>query len=378
MTTVLHTFCLVVGGTILLYKARGLLRNPRDLANTAFCVYVGLSALSYLVLLPPVYVIIDRSTGIANSAGMMSGVCVLGLIAAQQVLLVHWTYPEEQARPKIRLRILLASLMLGGFLTAFFLFLPKQQRFHDFYVHYTHHLAQAPYLVIYIVACIAGQLDVVRHCWKYAKIANRVWLRRGMLTTTVGASVILAYCAIRVADITAGLLDVDLRYLEPVAWTFGDVGSALALIGWILPNVGPRLSSAGQWLRDYRAHNFLYPLWNALYQAVPSVALDPPSSRVSDLLRVRNIDFWLYRRVIEIQDARRALRPDVDNALDSIVMDRNGNAEPGLPMALATAQLRARQRRHGTAAHEERELAGEIRWLTDVAHEFVAYRRESG
>lgn len=390
MTTLLHSLCLLVGATIFVWKVRALARGRRELGSVAFCVYIALSALGYLVLLPPVYVVIDRLTGITNSSGMLSAVCVLGLTAAQQVLLMHWAYPAAEAGPRIRRRLLFWSLMLAVYLTMFFLFMPGEQRFHDFYVRYSLHLGQAPYLVVYIIACIVGQTDVVRHCWMYARIADVSWLRRGMLTTTAGASLILLYCAIRVGDILAGPLHADLTFLEGAAWACGDVGSALALIGWVLPSVGPRLSAAATWFRDYRRHNSLYPLWKALHEAVPYVALDPPHSRLQDVLRLRNINFWLYRRVIEIQDAQRALRPRIEGALERINAGREPEApsdEESLPMALAFARLNAARRTRSSSGAADRDgttgdgaratdLSGEVEWLTDLSDEFLARYRE--
>ena len=373
MTTTLHLVCLFVGAAFLALRTGALVRNPRDVANSAFCVYVGFSALGYLVLLPPVYVLIDRTTGVPNSAGMVSAVCVLGLTGAQQVLMSHWTYPAERAKRQGTVRALLAGGMVLAFVTTFFLFIPRVQKFDDFYVEYTHQLSQAPYLVIYAVACIAGQVDVARNCARFARIADRSWLRTGMVITTVGACVILVYGAIRVADITAGQLGGDLRFLEPTAWLCGDIGSALALIGWAVPTVGPRLTQLGEWFGVYRAHVVLYPLWKALYDAVPEVSLDPPKSRLRDLLRVRDMDFWLHRRVVEIQDARRAIRAEVDSATAQLVGDEVVSGD-GLPAAIAAAQLRVAQ----DGGSERTDLAGEVEWLTAMTHRFVLYQRSSG
>lgn len=353
MTAGLHIFCMVVCAAILAHRAPALIRGPRDLVSVSFSLYVLLSALSYLVLLPSVYVAIDGFTGLPNSAGALSAYCVLGLTGAQQVVLAHWTYPPDRARRQALLRVLLILALILGHLVTFLIFAPAVQKFDDFYVLYTRQLFDAPYLVIYLAGCILGQVDVVRNCRRFARIAERGWLRRGMLVTTVGASMILVYCGIRFLDIVAGALHLDARGLEPAAWLCGDAGSALALIGWALPTAGPRLSAIGRWYRNYRAHVFLYPLWKTMCDAAPAVALDPPGSRLRDLFRVRDIEFWLYRRVIEIQDARRAALSDVDNELGSLTDRlRTGPEPPG-----------------------EGDLAREVEWLTSVSRRLVAERR---
>lgn len=355
MTNALHTFCIVVCVAILIHRAPQLLRGPRDLVTVSFSLYVLMSALSYLVLLPPVYVAIDNVTGLPNSAGAVSAYFVFGLTGAQQVLLAYWTYPPDRARRQATIRMSAALVLIVGHLATYLIFAPKVQKLDDFYVHYTQQLSEAPYLVIYIVGCILGQVDVARNCRRFARIAGRPWLKRGMLLTTAGASLILVYCGIRVIDITAGALDLDARELEPTAWLCGDIGSALALIGWVLPTAGPRLSAIRQWYRNYRAHIALYPLWKTMYEAAPAVVLDPSSSRLRDLLRVQDIDFWLYRRVIEIQDARRSILSDADSELSLVI-----------------AQLKA-----GPAPRDKGDLAREIEWLTSVSRRLVAHRRSA-
>jgi hypothetical protein len=60
-------------------------------------------------------------------------------------------------------------------------------------------------------------------------------------------------------------------------------------------------------------------LWFALREIYPEIALDPAPSEFRDRLRVRDLDFRLYRRIIEIRDGRLALRPflDADLARDA-------------------------------------------------------------
>lgn len=50
----------------------------------------------------------------------------------------------------------------------------------------------------------------------------------------------------------------------------------LVLIGVLLPNVVGRLSGAWHWSTDLRRHQRLRPLWQALYQAAPEIALVSP------------------------------------------------------------------------------------------------------
>jgi hypothetical protein len=356
--------CPVLGCVILLYKLIGAARGQRDRTTLAFCLYAGLSALSYLVLLPPIKARADGWTGLPHTAGLVTGVSVLGLTAAQQYLLIHWTYPPEMARDKMRRRFFFWAVVLAAYVGTYLVFGPGQQQFHYFYLENARKIWQAPYLVLYVLACIVGQVDVVRHCRRYAKIANRAWLRRGMLTAAVGGVFIMVYCAVRVADLVAEPFGIDMHALEPVAWTFGDAGTLLSLFGWVLPVLGPRLSLLAQWCRDYRTYRRLYPLWRALYEEVPEIALGPPPSQFSDMLRLRDMGFWLHRRVIEIQDALRALR-----------LRTSDGSSAGLPTVIAVAVARVGGRGDAPAAPRDRDYNDEVMWLTELADELVAHRR---
>ena len=364
MKTDLRTVCLALGCAILLYKLVGMARGRRDRATVVLCLYVGLSALSYLVLLPPIAARLDRWTGISQTAGLLSGVCVLGLTAAQQYLLIHWTYSPELARHKMRRRCSFWVLALVAYVGTYLVFTPGNQRFQYFYLENAHKVWQAPYLLIYALACVVGQADVVHHCRRFAKIADRVWLRCGMLTMAAGGALILMYGTIRVVDLVAAPMGLDLRMLEPVAWTLGDAGALLELLGWVVPALGPRLSAMMRWLRDYRTYRRLYPLWRTLYQEVPEIALRPSRTWLSDVLRLRDVNFWLHRRIIEVHDALRVLR-----------LRTGDGASEGVPAMIAVAVARTGDRDSPPMAARDREPDDDVTWLIELTDELVTYRR---
>jgi hypothetical protein len=86
----------------------------------------------------------------------------------------------------------------------------------------------------------------------------------------------------------------------------------LVIAGSTLPFLADRATRAGAWWLAYRNLRRLYPLWAALYAATPGIALDPPSSRMIDRFRLRDVQLRLYRRVIEIRDGRLALAVHLD------------------------------------------------------------------
>jgi hypothetical protein len=122
-------------------------------------------------------------------------------------------------------------------------------------------------------------------------------------------------------------------------------------------------------------------LWSALYEVTPEIALDPAESEFLDRLRIRDLDFRLYRRVIEIRDGRLALRPFLDadvarrarkEALKSGLDD--GRVEAAVEArVLAAGVENARQHRAPAEVLPASELGGEdiaseVEWLLQVAH----------
>jgi hypothetical protein len=77
-----------------------------------------------------------------------------------------------------------------------------------------------------------------------------------------------------------------------------------------MPAWGQRLGipAVYRWISGYQTHRQLYPLWSALYRASPEIGLSPVRSALTDVLTIRDLDFRLYRRIVEIRDGSLALR----------------------------------------------------------------------
>ncbi|MGK4584275.1 MAB_1171c family putative transporter [Kitasatospora sp. HPMI-4] len=94
---------------------------------------------------------------------------------------------------------------------------------------------------------------------------------------------------------------------DSVSVVLGTATTALAVAGATVSLWGGGLVSVRQRLYSYRCHRRLAPLWTALHEALPEIALDPVGG--GRLGGPRSAAFALYRRVIEINDAQLALRP---------------------------------------------------------------------
>lgn len=195
-------------------------------------------------------------------------------------------------------------------ITAFFLILPGQGQgtSETSSLLNLHNPYYAAYLALFVTTAAVGQIATLRGSLCYAKVAQDLWLRRSMWTVAAGALLILTYCILRWIQILGVQAGGDMTSWNPVQWMAGDTGSLLELLGWTAPGWGPWLSARGQWIRKIHYYHRLHPLWFALYDAAPEIALHPPRSRLADVIWPGDIDYRLYRRLIEILDGQLALR----------------------------------------------------------------------
>jgi hypothetical protein len=70
---------------------------------------------------------------------------------------------------------------------------------------------------------------------------------------------------------------------------------------------------ARYWWWRHRRYRLLWPLWSALHQAMPEIALDRPRARAVDHCDLFRLRQRLYRRIVEIYDGRLALRQYYDD-----------------------------------------------------------------
>ena len=164
------------------------------------------------------------------------------------------------------------------------------------------------------------------------------------------------------------------------------IASVFLLSGFAVPSLEPRLAGMTDWLTSYRYHRTIYPLWHAFYEAVPSIALDPPSTRWQAVWSPRDVKFRTLRRVIEIRDGRLAICPYIDPSMEGEARRQAADAgltSDRLEAAIEAAQIAAGlQAIAGGVAPSEtdepptlpgfREISAELRWLSRVAAAFTS------
>jgi len=330
MSVILPSIPVAITWAALLYKLPGFLRRHDDLAQRACCFTLFCFALAMTILLPPLAIGLDRLTGVANLARFLGNVVGLLAVWQAQVFMAHLNHPEERARSHVRWAGWLLLLALAV-MASVFAFAPVKQEASDFWRQYR----VASFMPVYRYAFLAYLGAALAHAaylsWRNAGIADSPALIVGLRLVTVGCIFGLVYVAEALLVVSVHLgLDGFLPYANAVAQMLIAAAVGCTVVGLTLPAWGSRVGIPAlyEWGCRYRAYRSLYPLWAVLYRAVPTIALLPPRSALADALVIRDLEFRLYRRVVEIRDGFLALRPYVDPGV--AVRARELSEEAGL------------------------------------------------
>ncbi|MDI6099280.1 hypothetical protein QLQ12_11820 [Actinoplanes sp. NEAU-A12] len=347
---VIYPVCAVVGFITCGYKVRDLLRGPRSAALVALVVARLWPALSFTVATPWVYRQFDQWIGIPNTATLLVySLIVLNSVTAQ-VLLLLWSHPPEVARRKALPRLAACAAVLVTMTVLFVAADVTSERPVDFDVYYARTPLIAAFLIIYLAFFAIGLGTSAWMTWRFSRAVDRPWLRRGLQLNAIGALFGLGYDLAKTVSIVArwagsSQLDAVNVIGAPVS---ASTGALLIAISSTLPAWGPRAEQQWRWKRAYRR---LEPLWLALYRAEPSIALHPPRPTWRDRWDVRDIEYRLYRRLIEIRDGHHALRPWFrDDVAATARRDAAGKGASGegleaaVEAAMLIAALQARTR----------------------------------
>ncbi|OEU86877.1 hypothetical protein DB35_25105 [Streptomyces abyssalis] len=319
MQQLLHPICLtlaVTGLLLLLWPPR---RLVRDRALAALAGVYGFSALSFLVSLEPVWRALDEATGRPSTGILAAFGSVVALLALQPVVLAHWALPQERARRRTRLCLALGAVVIAALAVIFFQLTPTGRSTpQGFTVNYVHTGAYQAYLTLYIVAYTVGETVLAVGCWRAARRTDEIWIARGLRIVGVGAVVTFGYSAVRLAYVVAVLsgLPQPSPAAEEFAWLCADGGTTLSLVGFFVPTLALHaVPHVRAWLRAQRDYRRLAPLWEAVHEAVPTIALNSTRTVRGSRMRVRAITWHLYRRAVEIRDGQWALQPFLEAAV---------------------------------------------------------------
>lgn len=381
--------CTIIALAAFLYRVLTIPGRRADPAVVAMSVYFFGSFFSFVVGLDAISPYVARLFHYRNVTIVLSHAAIIILTAAQLVVLTYWAYPAQAARRRARRWVVAFGVILAALVTTFLVGLPMERHgsSETSSLLNMHHHSYAVYVIAVTAVIAAGQVITVRVSWAFSRVTASAWLRRSMRMVAGGAVLILGYCAMRITEAVCVQLGVDIAAWNPVQWLAGDVGSLLELLGWTAPGWGPWLTAAARWLGSYRRYHQLRPLWAALHEATPDIALGQPHARMGEL-RLTDLNYRLYRRVIEILDGQRALRSYLDQRSYeairlSVATTGTGAAEPMTEALCLHAALRAKAKGYPlptdpaipvVVAHPA-DLAGQTARLAAVAREF---RRSRG
>jgi hypothetical protein len=299
-----------------LYRLCWIRRGRHDVVYRALIVTLALQCMTFtmgaVALASPVLL------GVRNLGILFLHLSAVALCVSARIVLLLWAEPLAKVRDRIRYWIV-TGIALGAVLAVLF-FAGGAPRLPEAALDVG---SDNPVIEIYLLVFIVSQAVpcalIYRQCLPYARIAPNPWLRRSLRLLAAGAAVLLLYCVARTINILSPLLGINIGNWQVVASIASAVGIVLLSLSLTMPSWGAHLSSLRRWVDDCRSYRALYPLWHSLYKAFPAIALEPPSAAVGDM------QYRLHRRVIEIHDAWRILRPYMSQ-LDAVAHSRAAGA----------------------------------------------------
>jgi hypothetical protein len=373
-------------------KAASMLRPPRQPGQGLLLVLLLTLAAACFALSDSVQRQEDR---LYNDLGrLLSNVTTMTAAFAILALGITLSRPLPLARPKIRRRLLALAACTAGMTAAFTAASPLPETLGDFGGLYATRPGLLACITLYtgfFAVALAGLLILA---WQYARLArHRPSLRAGLLVMGAGSVLGLAYLAEKAMYVITQAAHLPPPFTSEQAcsllWppqclfpvTLPVTTVVLTATGVTLPVWGTALTAPMRHYRDRRAFRELEPLRERLREAFPHITLP-----CNDESGKQDLSFRLYRRVIEIDDARLLLHPYLDPAVMTAARDaaaarglRGEDLRAAVEAAGISAALRARQA--GTPAPAQPpentstgggDLTREAAWLARVARAWGA------
>lgn len=294
-------------------KLRHLRTGPRTAPLITVCLSCGLLAVAFTTatsvdLAPRAWLRVDRFVG-ADISTLVEHLCVMLFSASVLVLLLQWAYPPEQARPRITRRLALVGVSLVGIVVLFGVARPAYAPTSDAAWN-SDTPSYVAYLLLYLFVFTVTLVEIARLCRRYAHAGGRVWLRRGLLITAIGAVIGVGYTVTHMAQVIGAEAGANLTSLRVLARLCASLGAILVMVGLTIPSWGASLAQTLAYHRRRRVYKRLHPLWAALSTVAPRLTPDPPMTPQTGPgpRRRSDVDLLLARRVVEIRDGSLAVR----------------------------------------------------------------------
>ncbi|WP_336321835.1 MAB_1171c family putative transporter [Streptomyces lavendofoliae] len=316
--------------------------------------------------------------GVGNLAILVMHLAAVAFCVSAQIILLRWATPEEEAARKSR-RWLVTGVVLDVVLAVLFFVADGPDRPSSDFDTGSGRPLILTYLLLFIVSQAVPCVTIFRQCGPYARMTDNASLRQALRLLSVAAIVLFLYCAARTVNILTAAAGVDIGVWKVAASVFSALGIVMLSLSLTMSSWWASVTGVVDWARRYRAYRALYPLWRDLYESSPDIVLEPPGASVSDL------DYRLHRRVVEIRDGWRDLRPYIDRTAGSAAGADAAGGEESRQAFTEAAQIRQalHAKRAGTIPADNKDagdfddrdtdnFTAEVEWLTKVAS---AYRR---
>lgn len=302
------------------WKGTQLLRVPGDrgLQIVTICTFLVLAALTaqLAVTLPSLGEHFPRQTPV------LVEFVLLTLFFAALLGLLHSTGPAPAAR-RGYVEIVLALAVSAG-LTAIFVTTQPALGSAN-YGDYTDAAAPAGVLAFHCLGNAYMTYATARGAYLASTRSRQVQrhTRYGLRAAAVGLAICCLGTHLPRVLATGSRLFLDTNLVPGTGiWTSPllGVGVVLFFLGVGYPGARTGLAKARMWFEARRHHSQLRPLWEALRQEFPNIALLPPESAMWERCRVRYMRLRYYRRIIECRDGLVCLSPYMPTlrATDSI------------------------------------------------------------
>lgn len=309
----------------------------RDPVQRCVCGFALCTGLALLINAPPTLAALDGAVPVEPAVWLSRALKLLALTALAQLAVVLRRPGTPGRRPRqLRLGWAVQAATVLLFLAARPEITPDAVVAGDGRWYYA---AYNALFIGYGCACLALLLRaLLGHARAVGPGPHRAGLR--LLATAAGVGVF--WTGWGLTDLAAVLgTGEQPRGEHPVAVALGIAVAAVTLAGTTATVWGGPLSAPVRWLRARRRYRALEPLWRALHQAVPEIALPARPARGNPDLR--DAEFALYRRIIEIRDGHLALRPYFHPEVPAWLAAARGGTDPATPRGPAAPD--------GSAAH---------------------------
>ncbi|MFF4852334.1 MAB_1171c family putative transporter [Streptomyces sp. NPDC001194] len=373
-----RTLCFVIAAlssyAALVYRLCQAGRSRRDTAYRALVVTLSLQCLTFTM--GAVAMGGDSFLGVGNLAILVMHVSAVAFCVSAQIILLRWAAATEEAVRRVR-HWLITGTALGALLIALFFVADGPARPATDFNTGSGQPPVLAYLLVFVVSQAVPCVTIFRQCGPYARMTDKAPLRQALRLLSVAAVVLFLYCTCRTVNILTAAAGIDIGVWQLASNVFSTAGIVLLSLGLTISSWEASAAKLLDWLRSYRSYRALYPLWRDLYEASPDIVLEPPGAAA---VPVSDLNYRLHRRVVEIRDGWRDLRPYIDRSAAGA-----GETDPGAGhehrQALAeAAQIRQalRAKRTGTVPDHSRDAGGfedrdpdnftaEVAWLTQVA-----------